>query len=113
MNKEIKKLWIKELRSGNYKQGTKRLRNNNTFCCLGVLCNLHAKMHPEVAAKQTDPTMYIGEVAFLPLQVQRWADIHRSGEYVSSMGVARSLVCENDLNYKTFKEIAKIIDKNF
>ena len=33
--------WTDALRSKNYKQGKSRLRNtNNTFCCLGVLCDL-------------------------------------------------------------------------
>ena len=37
MNKEIKKLWIKALRSGKYKQIMDTLRNNKGYCCLGVL----------------------------------------------------------------------------
>ena len=41
MNPEIKDRWVAALRSGEYKQGTGRLRRvNDTFCCLGVLCDL-------------------------------------------------------------------------
>jgi hypothetical protein len=44
MNETIKRQWIDALRSGEYKQGKKKLRSTeNQFCCLGVLCDLAAK----------------------------------------------------------------------
>lgn len=44
MRKEIKELWLKALRSGEYVQGKNVLRTeNNTYCCLGVLCDIHRK----------------------------------------------------------------------
>jgi hypothetical protein len=38
----VRETWVNVLRSGKYTQGTCFLRNNedNTFCCLGVLCDL-------------------------------------------------------------------------
>ena len=33
--------WVKALRSGKYKLGRRRLRIGDTFCCLGVLCDLN------------------------------------------------------------------------
>jgi hypothetical protein len=41
MNKSLKRKWVKNLRSGKYKQGQGRLRTvkDNSFCCLGVLCD--------------------------------------------------------------------------
>lgn len=49
MNSEIKTKWIETLLSGKYKQGTGALRKadegrGDTFCCLGVLCDI---MDPE------------------------------------------------------------------
>jgi hypothetical protein len=41
VNKEIKKLWLEALRSGAYKQTSNRLRDGDSFCCLGVLCDVH------------------------------------------------------------------------
>ena len=40
MNKKIKKLWVKALRSGKYKQAKHQLyvRFDHGYCCLGVLC---------------------------------------------------------------------------
>jgi len=41
MDKALKAKWLKALRSGKYKQGKYRLRNNrDEFCCLGVLCDV-------------------------------------------------------------------------
>lgn len=47
MNKELKRKWLKALRSGKYVQGQRQLRIDDdrpTFCCLGVLCEV-AKIH--------------------------------------------------------------------
>lgn len=44
MNPEIKQQWIDALLSGEYKQGKKTLRTQDDhFCCLGVLTDLHLK----------------------------------------------------------------------
>lgn len=45
MKRQLKNRWIKALRSGHYKQGTHVLRrqttpNSESFCCLGVLCEI-------------------------------------------------------------------------
>lgn len=37
MDPNVKTLWLKALRSGNYKQGYMKLRSGDRFCCLGVL----------------------------------------------------------------------------
>jgi hypothetical protein len=37
---ELKAKWLEALRSGNYPQGKKRLRSEDGWCCLGVLCNV-------------------------------------------------------------------------
>lgn len=42
MKKEIADKWVEALRSGKYKQGTRRLYDppTNSYCCLGVLCEI-------------------------------------------------------------------------
>lgn len=40
LRSDIKKSWLKALRSGNYEQCRKRLRHDDAYCCLGVLCDL-------------------------------------------------------------------------
>ena len=40
MKKDIRDHWVQALRSGDYKQSQWKLRDGDTFCCLGVLCDL-------------------------------------------------------------------------
>lgn len=42
MKKSIAKQWVAALRSGQYAQGQGCLRDGGSFCCLGVLCDLHS-----------------------------------------------------------------------
>lgn len=113
MNKKVKKMWIAALTSGKYEQGKGQLRNeNNKFCCLGVLCNLHAQAHPEIAAKQTRPGKYMGEDSFLPYEVREWAGLDSDdGGYVVCDENA-TLVERNDDGF-SFRKIAKIIQEKF
>lgn len=37
---ELLKTWVEALRSGKYKQGRNQLRHGNSFCCLGVFCDI-------------------------------------------------------------------------
>lgn len=121
MNPKIKKQWIKALRSGDYKQGKEQLRNGeNQFCCLGVLCNLHAKANSEFAKQQILPSQYDGETGVLPLSVMKWAQIDFANPVVRYKGHEVSLAELNDGGYigcrlekpKTFKQIANIIEKS-
>lgn len=43
MNPDVKQAWLTALRSGEYKQGVGGLHSGNTWCCLGVICDLAAK----------------------------------------------------------------------
>ena len=40
---EARALWVKALRSGEYKQTTGQLRKDDGHCCLGVACDLYGK----------------------------------------------------------------------
>lgn len=101
MNPQVKRDWIAALRSGDYKQGRHVLRRGSQFCCLGVLCNLHAQAHPEIAAKQTDPGMYMGKSQMPPNEVLEWAGL--------SLYDARQLASKNDFG-QTFDSISYFID---
>jgi len=73
MDRKIALKWARALESGEYGQTTGALREGNKFCCLGVLCNLHAQAHPEIAKDETDPEKYMGKEGELPEQVMHWA----------------------------------------
>ncbi len=113
INPAVKAKWVAALRSGDYQQTTGQLRDDdNAFCCLGVLCNIHAQDHPEFAAKQRAPGMYDAQLCFLGKTVQKWA---QAREYVpidltNRDGVAISLVGLNDSGEFTFNQIADVIE---
>ncbi len=66
-------LLIEALESGEYKQaGHKLRREDNSFCVLGVACNVFAQHHPEIAAAQKESTSFMGQNCFLPEEVMNW-----------------------------------------
>lgn len=111
MKKEIADMWVKALESGEYKQGKGQLRDiENNFCCLGVLCNLHAQTHPKTAAKQINIGEYCEMTGFLPENVIRWSGM--SSDEGSYGDMKLSLFWLNDNGY-SFQEIAQIIRENW
>ena len=56
MNEYFKKIWVKALRSGKYKQTTTKLRDTFGFCCLGVACDLFKEKHQK---NGRNPILYI------------------------------------------------------
>lgn len=113
MNQEIKAKWVAALRSGEYKQGEGQLRSGDKFCCLGVLCNLHAQAHPEVAATQSDPELYMGERFLPPATVRAWAGFAfadgPNGPYLRLGHRTDHLPVLNDQDLN-FKQIADLIE---
>ena len=117
MNKAIKKQWIKALRSGEYKQNQGALRDGDSFCCLGVLCNLHAQAHPEIAEKQESKLSYMGSQQLMHREVADWAGIPGHLRVFNGITVdvklpsGISLAELNDMG-KSFKQIANLIDRH-
>lgn len=110
MNPEIKAKWVAALRSGEYKQGKDRLRSrDNKFCCLGVLCNLHAQAHPEIAAMQPRADAYMGEEGYYPAAVAEWAGLRHRMLTVSIEGNDSNIASHNDRG-ATFEQIADAIE---
>lgn len=79
---EVKAAWVAALRSGNYRQGNGTLHNigQNTYCCLGVLCDLAVKAGVAkeregdgMFASNVDSAMYHSGV--LPKAVADWAGL--------------------------------------
>jgi hypothetical protein len=108
MKKGIKARWIAALRNSRYRQGTQALRSGNSYCCLGVLCDLHAK-----AAfvsweydQDTGVYSYLGETVLLPRIVCEWAGLE------SENPLARKifLTTHNDDKRRSHKQIARLID---
>lgn len=93
MNPEIKTQWVAALRSGEYRQGTGELHalhedGSESFCCLGVLCDLAVKAHviPEPTYREFSGAPRRGNYRYgdsndetkfgeLPETVMTWAEI--------------------------------------
>lgn len=60
MKAELKEKWVAALRSGEYKQGKNLLHNreDNTFCCLGVLCKVMGASFRRFDTEDGDGTIY-------------------------------------------------------
>jgi len=99
---------IKVLRSDLYQQGKANLRNmnNNTFCCLGVACDL-SSLGEWIPNKHYGCYDYLESQAVLPGEVQKYYGFPCSvGCLVDGLGLHRL----NDRGCD-FKYIADVIEK--
>lgn len=111
MKKVIAMRWVEALRSKQYKQGRGQLRDvKNQFCCLGVLCNLHAQDNPKFAAEQNDLESYDDSSGYAPTIICAWAGLKTiNGSYTQN---GKSLAGLND-GGADFFEIADIIETHW
>lgn len=100
MKLKWKRLWIKALRSGKYKQGQHQLRQGDEFCCLGVLCKV---VKPRVRWDAYNEK-FQGESLMPPTQLLK--------EIGLPLRSAKSLAKMND-DGKTFEQIAKRIQAKY
>jgi hypothetical protein len=117
MNPEIKQLWIDALRSGDYAQDTSKLHNTfaNTYCCLGVLCDLAVKAgvatEEEYGSFGNDEDRSQGT---LPNVIGEWSGVDPEGRFKGTTGIAHtSLIGLNDDAGYTFEQIADVIEAQF
>jgi len=110
MNPQIKQKWVDALRSGEYQQTQERLRKEDGFCCLGVLCDLYIKENNvEWEINEVDGYFYEKNSAVLPPSVVGWAGVEDSNPYVN--GGIGTLSGLNDKGF-TFNEIAGLIEEH-
>lgn len=105
MNAEIKQKWVEALRSGKYQQGRNRLKSGESYCCLGVLCDVLTKDGAISRRSWKDSKNLTHEAALaadLPIP---------EGAHVTFKGGNRSLVYLNDVVALSFPEIADIIEQ--
>lgn len=120
MNEQIKAQWVAALRSGDYPQRGGRLRRDDSFCCLGVLCDLAEKAG---AAGRTDvdnmsSTYWTGQgadanAAELPTGVAAWAGltgVHATNPLVCLRGAYAQLSELND-GGTPFATLATVIEE--
>jgi hypothetical protein len=113
MNANAKK-WVKALLSGKYKQARGALhrksnKGGDSFCCLGVACELAVEANIIKSAKPYGFLYhYEGSGGVLPRKVQRWLGlVYSDGMFDKGM---RSLSEINDSGW-SFKQIARLIER--
>jgi len=81
VKKEIALQLADAITSGHYERTfaanrrVSHVTGENSFCLSGVLINLFAQAHPELAAKETNPLSFMGMNHSLPWVVMNWADV--------------------------------------
>lgn len=106
MNEQVKAKWLSALRSGEYTQAKGKLRVEDYFCCLGVLCDLHAKETGKSWHKN-GAWSYLNETLHFPEEVAKWADVKSVVPRVEAAFLS-------DLNDRgsSFAQIADLIEKH-
>lgn len=116
MDARVKKMWVEALRSGEFKQGTRRLfsETENTYCCLGVLCELHRR-EIGTCTLHGFQTEYGSDT--LSRAVGEWAGLSSRNPTVQAAfgglkGKDIDLIFLNDMLSVTFPMIADLIEAN-
>lgn len=106
MNKEVKAKWLSALRSGEYKQATHFLYDNQKdgYCCIGVLCDLS----PDWDWASPDVDNCTGIV---PDRVAGWAGMEDEYCHLTYRGKKRDASGLNDDVGLTFAQIAYLIEE--
>ena len=97
--KEKRREWIEALRSGKYEQTQNYLRSGNSFCCLGVLC--------DISGIDKWDESFINHIPYGKNTVMPTSDVTKLVNLSDRR--ARLLTLANDSG-KTFNEIADIIE---
>ncbi len=105
MKLEIKNMWTKALRSGEFKQCRGQLEKGSSYCALGVLSALALV---EGICTYAEGGKYDGKRLTLSYNVLDWADIKDKRGRFDDTGIA----ILNDSG-ASFEEIADTIDKNW
>lgn len=117
MNSEVKAKWIAALHSGKYVQGRTYLRGtDNTFCCLGVLCQVAIEEGVALRVTAHEYAYQYGDeeaIGSLPKEVRTWADCTANPIVVFPRDDSRNTLSSiNDMTNLGFHAIADMIDES-
>jgi len=102
------KLWLKALRSGEFRQAQNQLRDDRKFCCLGVACEVFRRT---TGLGRWRAGVFIiddfRESSTLPGPVQIWLGIRKTNPLLEYPDTAASL---NDSGVP-FSEIANSLER--
>jgi len=124
MKPEIKKLWLKALRSGKYLRvsgALKRKRGDGKmgYCCLGVLCDIYQKETGKGiwTGEEGGDYRFLGKVGPLPHEVKDWAGLDSQlGAFPDAQRIdgKAHLASTNDVrNRRGFFKVVNLIERYF
>lgn len=109
MKQDIAKRWVAALRSGEYQQTRQVLHSDEGYCCLGVLCDLHAKETGGAWLLTPSGHIYQQYDVLVPPRVLEWAGMRSpDGKFTDGTHWGSTLADVND-GGGTFDQIADII----
>ena len=118
MKKEVKELWCKALRSGEYKKCKERLKKGAKRCCLGVLTEVYCKEHNMTWDDLVKKEKFTFPNTVLCNTVIDWVELNNNESpfspiivYVNPLRLIDSLAGVNDYTSSNFRTIANIIEK--
>lgn len=126
MDPTIKAQWVAALRSGEYQQGKHVLHNvdENTYCCLGVLCDLAVKAEvitddetvyngvifgPATKFGSQDEKALADGITVLPREVMDWAGLDEENPWAENE--EHQLAEMNDDHGYSFEDLAHVIEQ--
>ncbi len=101
MDKRLKSKWVKALRSGKYKQGFGALKSDNSYCCLGVLCDVSNIGAWDKSNRYLYNTQYSAATITQELRNKVGLTVEQQGK----------LIDLNDSDFKSFEDIASYIER--
>ena len=112
--KRMRKL-VDALLSGKYEQARKTLRLGNSFCCLGVACDIYRKETKKGKWVRSsgddsyDIHSFLEHTSYLPDKVMKWFGF---GDPRGDKIGKSELSLRNDLG-QSFKQIANAIERHY
>lgn len=111
MNPEVKAKWVAALRSGEYEQAKGVLRKADSYCCLGVLCDLSGIDTWAKDVEDMNDWVYDRFFSSLPYSVRDWAGLDSEDPQVWKDDSTQARLSDLNDSGKTFAEIADIIER--
>lgn len=101
----MKQRWVSALRSGEYEQGRGTFRQDNKYCCLGVLAEIDGQLEENGSLKD-----HPYSDSYFPDFLSEYYGLN--GMYIDGRIIQNVLVQMNDVFLNSFNEIADWIEKN-
>lgn len=111
MKEDIKNLWVEALRSGKYKQSKNRLKTDDGYCCLGVLCEI-SNLDTFIKPLECDYYVYFKNFTMPNLLVRQWAGLKEDSQYLDKDPL-EILAQLNDRDGYSFNQIADYIENSW